>query len=313
MVWSKKMALAGVVILGESRPMENRIGKKCPDGEEKGGAMFRGKQAGLIVLAGIGVAFGSKASGAAVPISYSEQDRSVSAVATDTGSARGGTISIPETVEHNDSQTAPNFSAFGGGVAAEATLGPQSAGSEAQAVQESSLSSTGFSDSGEVVTGSVVGGNGRAGALASSVFQITFNVAQAIGYTFDASVIGASNPALMGTTEASITLTTKAGKNVFAPVTSVKLSDFVEKGTLEPGTYTFSFDTEAATGVESQDSVTYSVSLLDGPVPAAVSVISSSSIPLPSSGLAATVMLSGLGIAGFVRRRRAVWAMFPVR
>jgi hypothetical protein len=272
--------------------------------------MHRGS-ASLIVLAGVAVlAIGVEARGSAVPISYTAQDRSVSASSSATGFPRGGTNPSPVTNQQSESQQASGDGDFSGNVAAQSSVGPQSAGASSSAVQQSTLGDTGFSASGSVTADSVFGTDGPANSSGSSMFQITFNVAQAEAYVFTANLTAITDPGEPGATMASIKLTkAKGGKNIITPITSVSLSNYTVDGTLKPGNYTFTLDTQAASNDQNFDSVNYSISLVDGSAGTSngglapvAGVGSSSAVPLPSSGLTAAVMLSVLGIAGLMRR-----------
>jgi len=265
------------------------------------------RSASLIVLAGLAVpAMGIEARGSAVPISYTAQDRSVSANSFVTGFARGGTSSVPVTDPQSKSQLANGFSDFNGNVAVESSIGPQSAGASASAIQQSTLGSTGFSASGSVMANSVLGTGGPENSTGNSVFQITFDVSQAESFVFSANLIAMTNSANAASTSISLT-NAKTGESIINPFSAVSLSDYTVDGTLVPGTYSFSLDTQATSEAGNDDSVNYSVSLTDGPVAAsAAEEIGQipSAVPLPSSGLTAFVMLCAAGAAGLVRRRR---------
>jgi hypothetical protein len=266
----------------------------------------------LIVLAGMAVlTIGVEARGSAVPISYTAQDRSVSASSSATGFPRGGTNPAPVTNQQSESQQASGDGDFSGNVAAQSSVGPQSAGASSSAVQQSSLDDTGFSASGSVTADSVFGTDGPANSSGSSIFQITFNVAQAEAYVFTANLTSITDPGEPGATTASITLTKAKGakNNIITPITSVSLSNYTVDGTLKPGNYTFTLDTQATSNDENFDSVNYSISLVDGSADTSAGGLApapvgggSSAVPLPSSGLNAAAMLSVLGIAGLARR-----------
>jgi hypothetical protein len=301
---------AATQIIGPSRKWaglaENgRIAEDFPGADERNVVKQR-RSASLIVLAGMAaLAIGAEARGSAVPFSYSAQDRSVSANSSTTGFARGGTSSAPLTNRQSESQQANGYGDFSGNVAADSSIGPQSAGASASAMQQSTLGGTGFSASGSVVADSVLGTGGPANSTGSSVFQITFDVSQAESYVLTANLGAMINPAEPDAATASITLTsTETGNNIIAPITA--LSDHTIDGILKAGTYSFKLDTQVASEGENYDSINYSISLTDGPVVASaadgINQVGPSAVPLPSSGLTALVMLCAWGLAGWLRR-----------
>src|SRR5277367_547942 len=94
------------------------------------------RSASLVVLGGMAaLAMGAEARGSAVPFSYTAQDRSVSASSSATGFARGGTSSAPVTHQQSESLQANGFGDFNGSAAVDSSIGPQSAGASASAVQ----------------------------------------------------------------------------------------------------------------------------------------------------------------------------------
>ena len=267
---------------------------------------------GFLALAGAAGLFAvATARGSQVPISYLVQDRSVSASSSATGFARGGTSSTPVTDVQNESQQAANMDDFAGDATANSTIGPQGASASAAAVQQSSLTSTGFSDSGSVSSDTVFGTGGPANSASSSVFQITFKVSKAESYTLTVNLGSSTDPAEPGATVSTISLTSKAGKNVFTPITSVKLSDYTVQGKLKAGTYSFVMDASTTSNDANFNSVDYSVSLADGPVLSSVNNVAApvgtSAVPLPSSGVTALAMLAALGAGGALRRRLPRW------
>jgi len=267
---------------------------------------------GLLALAGAaGLFAAATARGSQVSISYLTQDRSVSASSSATGFARGGTSSAPVTDVQNEAQHAANKGDFTGDATANSTIGPQGADASATAAQQSSLTSAGFSDSGSVTSDTVFGTGGPANSSSSSVFQITFKVSQAESYTLTVNLGASTDPAEPGATVSTISLANKAGKNVFTPITSVKLSDYTVQGTLKAGTYSFVMDASTISNDANFNSVDYSVSLADGPVLSSVNNVAApvgtSAVPLPSSGVTALAMLAALGAGGAMRRRLPRW------
>ena len=247
--------------------------------------------AGFLALGCAAVAHGS-----AVPISYALQSRSVSATAATSGAPRGGTSSVPSASQQSNSQQAGGFGTFSGNVSAIAGLGAESAQSSASAVQNSSLAATGFADSGFVESNSVLGTGQFASASSSSVFNVTFNVSQTEGYTFTANVSGA------GGALASIRLTSSSGANLFAPISTIKLSNFEAEGVLHPGTYSVMVDASAATMGTEGGMLNFSAALADGPVVAASSAVASA-VPVPAAWMSSSVMLAVLGLIAGARRR----------
>ena len=264
---------------------------------------YRGSASSIVLVGMAALVMGAEARGSAVPISYTAQDRSVSASSSTTGFARGGTSSAPVSHQQSESQQANGFGEFNGNVAAASSIGPQSAGASAAAMQQSTLGNTGFSASGSVMADSVLGTGGPANSIGSSVFQITFDVSQVESYVFTANLSAAD----LDAATASISLTrTKSGRNIFTPITSVSLSDYTIDGILAPGHYSFKLDTQVTSEDAKDDSINYSISLADGPVTSAVEGITQgcpSAVPLPSSGLTASVMLCAAGMVGLLRRR----------
>ncbi len=275
------------------------------------------RNASLIVLVGLAVpAMGVEARGSAVPFSYTVQDRSVSASSSTTGFARGGTSSVPVTDPQSKSEQATGFGNFNGNVAVESSLGPQSAGASASAIQQSTLGGTGFSASGAVMADSVLGTGGPANSTGNSVFQITFDVSQAESFAFSANLIAMTNSAAPNAATTSISLANvKTGQSIINPFSAVSLSDYTVDGTLAAGTYSFKLDSQATSENGNDDSVNYSVSLADGPVASSAEEIgpgnNPSPVPLPSSGLTALVMLGAWGAVGLVRRRYRGFARMP--
>jgi hypothetical protein len=242
-----------------------------------------------------------------VGFDYLSQDRSVSANSSATGYARGGTSSAPVTDNQGETQTAGNMGDFTGTTAANSTLGPQGASAAASAVQNSSLTTTGFTDSGAISSDTAFGTGGPANSSSSSVFQVSFKVAHAESFTLTANLGASTDPAEANATLSTISLTNKAGKSVFTPITSVKLSDYVLTGALKPGTYDFIMDASTISNDANFNMINYSVSLDDGPVTGSDTPAAGSAVPLPSSALTALTMLTALAGAGLIRRRLPGW------
>jgi hypothetical protein len=260
--------------------------------------MRRGK---VIVMLSAGVlALGTAAvaHGTAVPISYALQTRSVSAGAIAIGAPRGGTSSVPITSQQSNSQQASGLGNFSGSASA-AALGPGGAEGSAVAVQDSTLGSTGFADSGFVQSSSILGSGEVAGAISSSIFRVTFNVSEAEGYTFSANLSGD------GSALGRISLTSATGGNVFAPITAVNLSNFKSQGVLTPGTYSIIVDATTASAGLDAGMLNFSAALADGAVAAPAVEPVSQAVPLPAAWLDSSVMLGALAIFGTARRRLA--------
>jgi hypothetical protein len=232
----------------------------------------------------------------------------VSASSSATGFPRGGTNATPVTDQQNHSQQANGFGDFSGSAAADSTIGPQSASATASASQTSSLAASGFSASGSIVADTVFGLDGPASATTASLFQISFSVAQAETFTFTADLTGANDLAEPGATSALIQLTDASGNNLFSPISSVNVSNDSFSGTLDAGTYSFDLSVKAASDDESKNFVNYNVALTDGAQdPSGTGVTSGTAVPLPSSGVMALVMLSGLAVIETARRRLPAW------
>ena len=151
---------------------------------------------------------------------------------------------------------------------------------------------------------SFINTGGPASGSASSVFHVTFDVAQAESYKFTASLNSSNDFAIPTSDQVNIQLT-NGGSNIFAPITAISVSGLELKGTLNPGTYVFAMDVSAASTDQSDNFVNYSVALADGNVAAGPV---SNAVPLPSALTESLVMLGGLGIATMVRRRTPAWA-----
>ena len=191
-----------------------------------------------IALAVTSVLVMGRAQGSVVLISYLNQNRSVSANSSATGVPRGGTSSMPITDQQSESQQASGLGVFTGMAAASSTIGLQSATSSAS--QTSTLGDYGFSACGSVIADSGLGSGGAANSSSSSVFDITFSVAQTESYTFDASLDSPGDPGNpTAATWRALRWTKKAGKNVFAPITSVNVSDYGDIGDIQTGNYVF--------------------------------------------------------------------------
>jgi hypothetical protein len=267
-----------------------------------------------IALAVASVLVVGRAQGSVVLISYLNQNRSVSANSSATDVPRGGTSSMPITDQQSESQQASGLGVFTGMAAASSTIGLQSATSSAS--QTSTLGDNGFSASGSVIADSVLGSGGPANSSSSSVFDITFSVAQTELFTFDASLDSPGDPGNPTAGLASITLTKKAGKNVFTPITSVNVSDMEISGTFKPGTYSLMLDVMTSSGDENKDFVNYDISLTDSVIATSTGSTqgsggsdgtTTSPVPLPSSWIMSLVMLLALGAADWVRRQRRAW------
>lgn len=293
-----------------------RIGRHCAlflgglfFGVVKGSCrMRRGKigsgKINSLVLAGmLGVGWAGRAGAAAVAITYGPEDRSVSASSSATGFARGGTSSTATTNNQDQSQQTSAVGDFNGNVAAASIIGSQSAQATGSASQTSSLGASGFSASGEVIADSSFGLDGPAHSTGKSVFDITFNVPQAESYVFTASLDGTTDPTVPGATSASIALMDGSGKDIFAPISVVSVSGLTFQGTLNPGAYSMAMDVNASSKDEARNFVNYDIALTGEPI----QISNGTAAPLPSSGIMALAMLSGLGLAGFLRRRIPGW------
>ncbi len=263
-----------------------------------------------VMAAAGGLALGFAASAYGDPITYQTQSRSVSATSMATGFARGGTSPSSTTLQQNQSQQANDFGAFDGNVTATSTFGPASPMATSSAVQQSSLNATGFSVSGSVGANSDLGAElGPVGAAASTAFNITFDVTQAEPYSFDMNLKGAVDPAAPGNTSARLSLTNAQGGNVFAPITTVNLSDAQFQGTLAAGVYSLAMTAQAASNDQSTNSVDYAFSLAAGSsaLLGADVNLDANIVPLPSAASAALAMMACLAAGGFVRRRYRDW------
>jgi hypothetical protein len=245
---------------------------------------------------------------AAVPFSYTAQDRSVSATSSATGYPATASNPGPITDSDGETQTANGYAQFSGNAAAQSNIGAGNAFADGSASQQSSLTSTGFSASGSVTADTVFGIGGPANSTAGSIFNITFDVSQAESYVFSANLFATTDPGEADATMASIALThAKTGKNVITPISAVNLSNFSTTGTLKAGLYDYTLDIQAASNDANLDSINYDISLIDGPVQSAGGIAPTaggggSAVPLPSSGLTALAMLSALALAGLARR-----------
>jgi hypothetical protein len=271
-------------------------------------------KASSIALAVTSVLVIGEAQGSTALVSYVSQNRSVSANASATGVARGGTSSMPITDQQNESQQATGLGVFSGMAAASSAIGLQSATSSAS--QTSTLGDNGFSASGSVIADSVLGAGGPANSSASSVFDVTFTVSQTELFNFAASLDSPGDPGNPTAGLANITLTKKGGKNIFAPITSVNVSDMEISGTFKPGTYSLAMDVMASSGDENKDFVNYDISLTDSVIlnntgatqgSGDTGATGPSPVPLPSSGVMSLAMLAALGAADWLRRQWRAW------
>jgi hypothetical protein len=263
-----------------------------------------------LVCAGVvaGLWLAGVAEGSAVGISYVAQNRSVSASSSATGLIRGGTSDAPVTENQDQSQQANGFGGFAGSVSASTNLGPQSAQASASATQNSTLGPTSFSASGAVRADSFSEFNGPVQGSASTVFHITFDVAQTETYAFSASLNSSSDFEIPTSDSVKIELTNSSGSNLFAPITSINLSNFQVNGLLAPGTYVLALDIAATSADQSDNFVNYNVSLVDGPVNGVTNLPTAPSpVPLPSALTDSLAMLAGLGIVGLAKNRIARW------
>jgi hypothetical protein len=240
-------------------------------------------------------------------ITYETQTRVVSVKSLAEGFARGGTSMSPTTEHQSQSQSAGSFGDFNGDVSVTSTFGPGSPMATSSAQQTSSLGSTGFSASGRVSANSSLATElGPANSSGSTSFHITFDVAQAVSYTFSANLNSSVDPAAPGNTDAIIRLTGAHGVNVFTPITTVNLVDFQSQGTLAAGRYTLAMNASATSNDETDEFVNYSFSLADGPV-VLQNGPSLAPVPLPAAAPMTVTTLTVLAIGGLVRRRYRGW------
>lgn len=258
------------------------------------------------VVAGLWLA--GVAEGSAVGISYVAQDRSVSASSIATGLTQGGTGNAPVTDSQNQSQQANGFGGFSGNASVVSDLGSQNAEASGSATQNSTLGATSFSASGAVRGDSFVALGGPAIGAGSTVFHITFDVAQSETYSFAASLNGSNDFEIPTSDSVNIKLTNGSGGNLFAPITSVNLANFQASGVLAPGTYMLALDISATSTDQSDNFVNYNISLQDGALNGPTNEPTApSAVPLPSAFTDSLVMLGGLGIAGLAKRRMGRW------
>jgi len=225
------------------------------------------------------------------------------------GLTRGGTNTTPKTDTQSQSQQANGFGVFDGNASVTSTLGPDSALATASASQQSSLNVNEIDASGSVRADSALGlGVGPASSSATTVFHITFDVAQSEAYAFTANLNGSNDPAVPGNSSASIHLTDALGDNVFAPITTVNLINFQTQGTLAAGVYKLTLDAQATSNDQSANFVNYSVALAAGDNPVSLlngvaNPVSTPAVPLPAAAPITLLMLASMGLAGYVRSR----------
>jgi hypothetical protein len=271
----------------------------------KGSDSMRYRKLGAMVAGGLTLAWAASASADA--ITYLTQSRSVTASTSVEGFARGGTSTSPTTDTQNQTQTADGFATFNGNASVSSALGADAPMATGSASQMSMLGSTGFTAEGTVAANSSLAEQiGPGTGSGSTSFHITFNVAQAMSYTFSATLNSSVAPAFPGNTSASLSMTGPGGVNVFAPITTVNITGFTSKGTLAAGQYTVMMDANATSNDESSEFVNYDFSLADG-APITQLDGTASAVPLPVAAPVALVMLGGLGVGGFVQRRYRGW------
>jgi hypothetical protein len=256
--------------------------------------------------------------GSTVPITYETQSRSVSANSSATGFSRAGTSLAPMTDQQSQSQMANGLGDFNGNVGVTSTLGPGNTMATGSAVQQSSLTASAFSATGAVRADSTLGtGAGPANSSASTVFHVTFDVQQAESYAFSANLNGSLDPVAPGNTSASIQLMDAAGDNLFAPISTVNLLNFQSQGTLAAGVYSLILDAQATSDDQNSNFVNYSVALSAGGDPTLLGAEvaqnpGTASVPLPPAASATLLMLAGLGVVSYVRRRYSGWVRFSL-
>ncbi len=213
------------------------------------------------------------------------------------GRARGGTGTVGKTVEQNQSQQAGGLGDFLGSASATASLGAESANSSASALQNSALGGTGFADSGFVQSSSILGTGISDSGSSSSVFEVTFKVSEAEGYTFTANLSGE------GSAIGHISLTNGDGANVFTPIATDNLDGFKVQGVLGAGTYSVLVDANALTIGDESGKVNFSAALADGAVAEPSVAPQSQAVPAPPAWMNSGVMLGVMGLVAVGRKR----------
>jgi hypothetical protein len=252
---------------------------------------------GAVALGAVTLGAGAVAHGTSVPISYALQNRSVSAGAVVSGAPRGGTGTVANTIQQNQSQQARGLGDFLGSASATASLGAESANSSASAMQNSALGGTGFADSGFVQSSSILGTGISDSGSSASVFEVTFKVSQAEGYTFTANLSGE------GSAIGHISLRNGEGADVFTPIATDNLDGFKVQGVLGAGTYSMIVDANAMTIGDESGKVNFSAALADGAVASPSVAPQSQAVPAPPAWMSSAVMLGVMGMVAVGRKR----------